>query len=269
MSEANEGQSFWDHLDDLRTVLIRIAVAVLVGGVAAFCLKQPLFELVLAPNSPDFISYRALERLSQWAGGHIEAMVSIRLINTGLAQQFVLHMKMAFSMGALCVSPYIIYQLFRFVQPALYQHERRYAVRLVISGYAMFMVGMAMAYLLVFPLTFRFLGTYQVSAEVDNLISLESYISTLLGMVLAMGITFELPVLCWLLSRFGLIDAALLRRYRRHAVVAILVVAAIITPTADAFTLFAVALPMWLLYELSIAIAGKTGKQIISKKKYQ
>ena len=117
-----------------------------------------------------------------------------------------------------------------------------------------------MAYLLVFPLTFRFLGTYQVSIEVDNLISLESYIGTLLGMGLAMGLTFEMPVLCWLLTRFGLIDAALLRRFRRHAVVAILVAAAIITPTADAFTLFAVALPMWLLYELSIAIAGRKHK---------
>ena len=260
-----KGQSFWDHLDELRTVIVRIAVAVLAGGVAAFCLKQPLFRLVLAPNAPDFITYQLLDRIAQWAGTQPDAMVSIRLINTGLAQQFVLHMKMALSVGALCVSPYIVYQLFRFVQPALYQHERRYAVRLVISGYAMFMVGMAIAYLLVFPLTFRFLGTYQVSAEVDNLISLESYIGTLLGMVLAMGITFELPVLCWLLSRFGLIDAALLRRFRRHAVVAILVAAAIITPTADVFTLFAVALPMWLLYELSIAIAGKTGKKTISE----
>ena len=264
-----KGQSFWDHLDELRTVIVRIAVAVLAGGMVAFCLKQPLFELVLAPNSPDFITYRLLDCIAQWAGTQPDAMQSISLINTGLAQQFVLHVKMALSVGALCVSPYIIYQLFQFVQPALYQHERRYAVRLVLSGYAMFVVGMAMAYLLVFPLTFRFLGTYQVSAEVDNLISLESYIGTLLGMCLALGITFEMPVLCWLLSRFGLIDAALLRRFRRHAVVAILVAAAIITPTADAFTLFAVALPMWLLYELSIAIAGKTGKKIISKKKYQ
>ncbi len=265
MSAANEGQSFWDHLDELRTVLIRIAVAVLGGSIVAFCLKQPLFELVLAPNSPDFITYKLLDRIAQWAGSHIEDMASIKLINTGLAQQFVLHMKMAFSMGALCVSPYIIYQLFRFVSPAFYQHEHRYAVRLVISGYAMFVLGLAMAYLLVFPLTFRFLGTYQVSIEVDNLISLESYIGTLLGMGLAMGLTFEMPVLCWLLTRFGLIDAALLRRFRRHAVVAILVAAAIITPTADAFTLFAVALPMWLLYELSIAIAGKTGKKTISE----
>ena len=120
MSAANEGQSFWDHLDELRTVLIRIAVAVLGGSIVAFCLKQPLFELVLAPNSPDFITYKLLNRIAQWAGSHIEDMASIKLINTGLAQQFVLHMKMAFSMGTQCVSPYIIYQLFRFVSPAFY-----------------------------------------------------------------------------------------------------------------------------------------------------
>ncbi|MFR4038703.1 MAG: twin-arginine translocase subunit TatC, partial [Butyricimonas faecalis] len=121
-------------------------------------------------------------------------------------------------------------------------------------GYIMFMVGVLISYFLIFPLTFRFLGTYQVSDQVENMISLQSYISTLLMMCLAMGIVFEIPILSWLFAKLGFISADFMRRYRRHAVVIILIVAAIITPTSDVFTLLLVSLPMWLLYEVSILI---------------
>ena len=134
-------------------------------------------------------------------------------------------------------------------------------VRLVGGGYVMFMLGVALNYFVIFPLTFRFLGTYQVSTDVPNLISLESYMSTLLMLSLVMGVMFEMPVVAWLLARMGFVSAGFMRRYRRHAVVAILVVAAIITPTADAFTLSVVALPIYLLYELGIIIAAKAEKK--------
>ena len=156
------------------------------------------------------------------------------------------------------VSPYILYQLFRFVSPALYANERKYVVRVVGYGYIMFMVGVLISYFLIFPLTFRFLGTYQVSDQVENMISLQSYISTLLMMSLAMGIVFEIPILSWLFAKLGFISADFMRRYRRHAVVIILVVAAIITPTSDVFTLLLVSLPMWLLYEVSIWIVKRS-----------
>ena len=169
-------------------------------------------------------------------------------------------MKAAFCVGALLASPYILYQLFRFVSPALYSNERRYALRVVVGGYVMFLVGVAISYFLIFPLTFRFLGTYQVSGEVENLIALPSYISTLLTMSLAMGLVFEIPMLAWLFAKLGFLSAPFMRHYRRHAIVLILVVAAIITPTSDVFTLSLVALPMWLLYEASIFIVKRTNK---------
>ena len=147
-------------------------------------------------------------------------------------------------------TPYIIYILFGFIAPALYDNERRYATLLCTSGYLMFMLGTALNYLLIFPLTLKFLGTYQVSAEVANMLTLQSYMDT--------GIVFELPVVSWILGKMGLINAQVMCTMRRHAVVAILIVAAIITPTTDAFTLFVVALPIWLLYEMSIVIVGMT-----------
>lgn len=134
-------------------------------------------------------------------------------------------------------------------------------MRVVGGGYAMFVLGVAVSYFLIFPLTFRFLGTYQVSGEVENLISLQSYISTLMTMSLAMGLVFEIPILSWLFAKLGFFSADFMRRYRKHAIVAILVVAAIITPTSDVFTLSLVALPMWLLYEVSIFIVNKTANK--------
>ena len=160
--------------------------------------------------------------------------------------------------GGLCASAYFLYQLFGVVSPALFAIERKFFLRVVGFGYIMFMVGVLISYFLIFPLTFHFLGTYQVSDQVENMISLQSYISTLLMMSLAMGIVFEIPILSWLFAKLGFISADFMRRYRRHAVVIILVVAAIITPTSDVFTLLLVSLPMWLLYEVSILIVKRS-----------
>jgi sec-independent protein translocase protein TatC len=175
-------------------------------------------------------------------------------MNTELTEQFMTHLRTACYAGVLMALPYIIYVLFGFVAPALYDNERRYATLLCGSGYLMFMLGTVINYLLIFPLTVRFLGTYQVSPDVANMLTLQSYMDTLLTMSLVMGIVFELPVVSWILGRMGLVNAQMMRSMRRHAIVAILIVAAIITPTTDAFTLFVVALPIWLLYEVSILI---------------
>ena len=256
MEQASESekQSFWDHLDILRASLVKIAAVTAVFAVVAFFFKEALFSVILAPKDADFITYRWLYFFSGWVTDEQAQDFYVKLINTGLAQQFMIHMKVAMCTGVLCASPYILYQLFRFVSPALYANERKYVVRVVGYGYIMFMVGVLISYFLIFPLTFRFLGTYQVSDQVENMISLQSYISTLLMMSLAMGIVFEIPILSWLFAKLGFISADFMRRYRRHAVVIILVVAAIITPTSDVFTLLLVSLPMWLLYEVSILI---------------
>ena len=151
-----------------------------------------------------------------------------------------------------------IYVLFDFVRPALYEKERQHSVSIVLAAYAMFLVGVAVNYLFVFPLTVRFLGTYQVSDEVRNMLTLQSYMDTLLMMSLVFGIVFEIPIISWLLARFGLLKAEWMTQYRRHAIVAILILSAIITPTGDAFTLIIVSLPIWLLYELSVVVVRRT-----------
>ena len=247
-SEQEVTLTFWDHLDELRAVLIRILVITAIAAVAAFCLKEELFAVVLAPRSSDFITYRVMG---------VEPFC-INLMNTGLTEQFMIHLRTALYAGVLAALPYILYQLFRFVSPALYDHERRYATLLVGSGYMMFMMGTLLNYLLIFPLTVKFLGTYQVSPDVANMLTIQSYIDTLLMMNFVMGIVFELPVVCWLLGKMGLVTAQIMSQWRRHAVVVILIVAAIITPTTDAFTLCLVALPIWLLYEMSIWIVRIT-----------
>ena len=243
-----EPLTFWDHLDVLRSSLIRMGVAVVVFAVAAFCLKDELFSVVLAPRSSDFVTYKLLG---------VDPF-SIHLMNTGLTEQFMIHMRTAIYAGLLVASPYILYELFRFVSPGLYQNERRYAVWIVGAAYVMFLLGTLINYFVVFPLTVRFLGTYQVSPDVANMLTLQSYIDTLIGMSLVMGVVFELPVVCGLLGHMGLINSHMMSEYRRHAIVAILIVAAIITPTTDMFTLFVVALPIYLLYELSIQIVRIT-----------
>ena len=250
--------TFWEHLDALRAAIIKILTVTVVSGIVAFFFKEQLFALVLAPKEPGFVTYKVLYALSALTGSETEDVFHVQLVSTGLAQQFVIHMKTAMCAGVILSSPYALYQLFRFVSPALYAHERRYVVRVVGYGYLLFLVGVAVSYFVVFPLTFRFLGTYQVSGEVANMITLESYISTLMTLTLSMGIVFEIPVLSWMFAKLGFLSAAFMRRYRKHAVVLILSVAAVITPTSDVFTLLAVSAPMYLLFELSILIVQAT-----------
>ena len=242
--------TFWDHLDELRAVIIRILVITSLAAVVAFSMKDRLFALVLAPRSGDFITFRLMG---------VEPF-SLHLMNTGLTEQFMIHLKTAMYAGLLLALPYTIYQLFGFVSPGLYERERRYGVALMVSGYVMFMLGTALNYLLIFPLTVKFLGTYQVSPDVANMLTLQSYMDTLIAMNLVMGVVFELPVVCWLLGRMGILSGSMMSQWRRHAVVVILVISAIITPTTDAFTLFVVALPIWLLYEVSIWIVRVSGR---------
>jgi len=243
----SEPLTFWDHLDELRSSLLRMLGVTVLFGIIAFVLKDELFAIVLAPRSSDFLTYRLLG---------VEDF-QLHLMNTGLTEQFMIHMRTAMYAGLLVASPYILYELFRFVSPGLYQNERRYAVWIVGAAYLMFLIGTLVNYLVVFPFTVRFLGTYQVSPDVANMLTLQSYVDTLLGMSLVMGVVFELPVVCGLMGKMGLINGHLMAQYRRHALVAILIVAAIITPTTDAFTLFVVAVPIYLLYELSIVIVRK------------
>jgi sec-independent protein translocase protein TatC len=254
---SDKPATFWEHLDELRWTILRSLGVTVALGVVAFCLKDWLFSIVLAPCSSGFVTFRLM-------GGE---PFSLHLVNTMLTEQFMTHMRVAFYTGLLFAAPYVLYELFRFVSPGLYRNERRAAFWVVGSAYLMFMLGTLVNYFIIFPLTVRFLGTYQVSGDVENLLTLNSYIDTLVSMTLVMGVVFELPVVCSILGRMGFISGQLMRKVRRHAVVAILVVAAIITPTGDIFTLLVVSLPIWLLYEASIWLVPCQSKrqQLITK----
>ena len=251
---TDQAKSFWDHLDELRTCLIRIIIVVLVGAIVAFAMKTEVFSIVLAPTKSEFITYRWFSQFGEIAD------FNLNLINTQLTSQFSVHMQVSIIIGIICVSPYILYSIFAFVSPALYENERKYARLLVVAGYIMFMIGVALCYFLIFPLTIRFLGNYQVSEEVSNIITLSSYIDTLTMLTLMLGIVFELPILCMLLGKMGILTADFMKEYRRHAIVIILIVAAIITPTTDVMTLMLVTLPIYLLYEISILAVKMTNK---------
>ena len=259
VNENPDAMSFWEHLDVLRGILFRIAALTLCFAVIAFACREWLFDIILAPKYDNFIIYdffRSVGKIFNPNGdsGHFD----VQLINTGLAKQFVIHMKASIYAGFLVAAPYTLYQIFRFVSPALYANERRYAVKVLGGGSVMFALGVLLSYFLIFPLTFRFLGTYQVSDDVVNMISLESYMDTMMMLCVMMGIVFEIPILCWLFAKFGFITADFMKKYRKHAVVILLFISAIITPTADVFTLTVVAMPMWLLYEASIIIVQRT-----------
>lgn len=226
--------TFWDHLEELRGCILRSLAVAMVFALLAFGFKDELFAVVLGPKDP-----------------------SVQLINTELTSQFMIHMMVSFYAGIIMAAPYIIYELYKFISPGLYQQEKRYAVRIVTSGYVMFMAGLVFSYFVVFPFTFRFLGNYQVSADVKNMISLTSYIDTFVILSLMLGVVFELPVISWFLGKLGLLNRELMHSYRRHAIVLILIVAAFITPTSDAFTLMIVSLPIYILYELSAYVVPK------------
>lgn len=261
--EPQKVLTFWDHLEELRHVLFRIAVVVVVLMLLAFFFKDEMFTVILAPKESDFVIYKLFCRMADAVSipSLCPEAFHVQLINTQLAAQFVTHMSVSLYVGLLLASPYIIYQLFRFVSPALYENEKKYSTRVIGWGYLLFMMGVLLDYFLIFPLTFRFLATYQVSDMVENTITLSSYMDTLMMMNLMMGIVFEIPIICWLFAKLGFLTAAFMRCYRRHAIVIILVVGAIITPTSDVFTLMMVSVPMYVLYEASIWVVSRAEKK--------
>ncbi len=216
-------------------------------------------SVILGPTSSDFILYRWLGGLGGYGTFFPDfgSDFKVDIINVKLASQFITHISTSFCLGFLLVFPYLISEVWMFVRPALYDGERRSVLALLGFGVPMFYLGCATGYFLVFPFTFRFLAQYELSSEITNMISLGSYIDNFLMLIFVMGVVFELPFVTWILSRMGIVTAAFLKRYRRQAVVTLLVLAAIITPTGDPFTLMIVFVPLYLLYELSIVLAHK------------
>lgn len=248
-----EGKTFWGHVEVFRWMLIRSIAVVFGVAVAAFCYKDFVFEqLILAPCNADFITYRLMAKI-----GMVANVGQIDLININLASQLMTHLSISFYLALVVAFPYLIMEVWLFVKPALYINERKPAVIAILAFFFQFFLGMALSYFLIFPLTYNFLGTYQVSARVVNQISLSSYISTFIGLMFTMGLVFEMPIVAYFFARIGVLKSSFLRQWRKVAVVLVLVAAAFITPSTDIFTMCLVALPLWLLYEFSIIVASK------------
>lgn len=261
----NAEMPFWDHLEALRRTLLRIVVALLALFVAGFALVPDIFDrVVMAPARGDFFLYRLLERLSSVAPivpGALEEPFRADIINIRLASQFLLHVTLSLWLALLAAFPYIVFEVWRFVCPALYSNERGKVRLAFVLGTVMFYAGCAVGYAVVFPLTLRFLYTYQISPDIANQLSLDSYMDNFLMIIFMMGLVFELPLLAMLMSRLGLIDRSFFSRYRRHAIVACLTLAAVITPSADPFTLTAVFIPTYVLWELGALLVKPRRKR--------
>lgn len=249
--------TFWGHLDVLRGVIFRALAVIFVAAFAVMCMKEDVFHILLAPSSSDFVTYGWISSLLKLFG-LTESMddFKIHFISTELSAQFMIHLGVSLAIGLLITSPYVLYELYRFVAPGLYEKERRFAMPLLFAGYAMFFLGLACSYFIIFPMAFRFFYTYTISPDVTAAITVSSYFDTMLNLSIALGLAFQLPVLVWILGKAGLLHASWLRKSRRYAIVAILVVSAIITPP-DIMSLILVSLPLYLLFEASIMLAPK------------
>jgi sec-independent protein translocase protein TatC len=252
----NDGNllTFGGHLEVFRQMLFRILGVAGVIAAVVFCFKGITWQLLLAPSEWDFCTYRSLETVMQSIGidFHFNEF-HVEMIATDLSSQFVTHITTAVYLGLLGASPYILFELFRFISPALYENEKKYSVQVAGIIYMLFLLGVLMSYFVLFPISFRFLGTYSVSAKVVSNITLDSYISTFVSLTLVMGLVFQLPVIAFFLGKLEFVTSEMLSRYRKHAFLVIMLVAAIITPP-DLMTLILVTIPLYLLYEVSIRV---------------
>lgn len=259
-AELGDGyMTFGDHLEVLRRMLLRIFLAIIINSIIVFIFKEQVTDLLFAPTNSDFILYQWINDLLNIFNINSVQLdeFNIQLINTELSSQFMTHLQISFYFGSLISSPYIVYQLFGFIKPALFESEKKYFVLILFAIYVLFSIGLIMNYFIIFPISLRFLGTYQLNEAVANTVSLNSYTSSFLLLSLAMGLVFEFPAISFILGKMGIIDANTLKRYRKYAFVIILIVSALITPP-DVFSLILMTIPLYVLYEFSIFILAYT-----------
>lgn len=252
--------SFWDHLEVLRWALFRSACVLMVILIGTFIAMPYIFDrFVLAPTSNEFFVYRWLNAIGSGVV-KLSPDFDVQIININVASQFMTHISTSISMAAVIAFPYFIWEIWKFIEPALFEEEIKHLRPAFMGGTFMFYLGCAIGYLFVFPFTFRFLVEYNLSPNITNQINLQSYIDNFTLLILVMGIVFEMPLLAWLLSLLGILKKSFLREYKRHAIVVLLITAAIITPSGDPFSLMLVFIPLYVLYELSILVVKDKAK---------
>lgn len=246
--------SFGGHLEVLRRMLFRILGVASVLSCVIFCFKRETFDLLLAPSDSSFVTYHWIEKIIGYFDSSFAInRFNIELIATDLSSQFVNHLTTSIYLGLLCASPLIVIELFNFISPALLETEKRYSVRITLSIYLLFLIGALMSYFILFPISFRFLATYTVANKVHTMITLDSYISSFVSITLLMGLVFQLPVISFILAKFGFLQSSHMATYRKHALIVLAIIAAIITPP-DVMTLILVVIPLYCLYEVSIIL---------------
>ncbi len=264
-TEAKADMSFLQHLEALRWHLVRSAAVIVILGTTIFCLPEVFVDtILLGPLEQDFISYRGLCALGHKIGvGDVMCMTvkKVNLQTLGIAEQFFTHMGFAFMGGIILGFPFILWELWKFVRPALKDKELGPVKVFVVIASFLFLVGIAFGYFIMFPMSYNFLINYQMSSKIVTNQTLDDYTSFIYTLTLVSGIIFEMPILVYFLTRMTLVTPAFMRKYRKHAVVVILVAAAIITPSPDVTSQMVVAVPMYLLYEISVFISGWTIKK--------
>lgn len=262
MEEQSKEMTFLEHLEELRWHIIRSVIAIVTFSIIAFVFKHFIFDvLLLGPSKEDFWTNRILGIIGDRF--NMDLLINKKplvLQNTAVAGQFVSHIKMSLVTGLTFGFPYMFYEFWLFIKPALYQNERKHATGAVFFITLLFILGITFGYFLIAPFSVSFLYNYQVSDMVRNIPTLGSYISLVTSIILVSGILFELPVLIYFLSRIGLVTPSFLKKYRKHAFIVILLIAGIITPTPDMFTQLMVSLPMVLLYEIGILLSRRVEK---------
>lgn len=263
--EEAEGHemTFMDHLEELRWVFIRSAVAICIAASASFLGYKYLFDdILLAPKSPEFFTNRLMCYFAKLLDSPTFCINSkpLKLINIDMAGQFNTHVLVSLYAGLILAFPYIIYQLWKFISPALFDEERKKARGAVLIISALFIVGVFFGYYFITPFSVDFLGSYSISDQVENSINLSSYISLVSSLSLVSGLVFEMPVLVFFLTKIKIITPAFLKKYRKHAFIVILIIAAIISPP-DVLSMTLIAIPLWLLFEISIMVSKRIVKE--------
>lgn len=262
---AESGETFWDHLDALRRILLRIAAVMIILGIGAFCVMPWLFDtVIMAPCSASFPTYVLFNKLASYAGLAdlaTEASFNVDIVSIELASQLFIHLSASGWIALVAGFPIVIYLLWTFIAPGLYPHEKVGIKKAFVFGNIMFYFGVAIGYFLVFPLCVRFLADYRLSDAIRPIVSLDSYMDNFFTLLLMMGAVFELPLLSWLLGKIGILTKDFFNKYRRHAIVVLLIIAALITPTGDPFTLFIVFIPIYGLWELSSCLVPKVQEE--------
>jgi sec-independent protein translocase protein TatC len=260
--------SFFDHLEALRWHLVRSAVAIVIFTCVAFYFYDFLFDtIIMGPSKPDFWTYRMLCRLGDWLhrDGFCVTKINISLLNTEMAGQFTLMINSALLIGITAGVPYLLWEIWRFIKPALHEKERKAATGFVLYATGLFILGVMFGYFVITPESINFLSSFTVSSKIENKFSVDSYLSSVATLTLATGVVFELPIIVYVLSSLGILNAKFMRETRRYAVVIILIIAAVVTPTPDMLTMTIVSIPLFILYEVGILVAAVVDKRRLAR----